>query len=503
MKHLLSLGLFVCAGTGIAAQAAPAPLKPNIVIILADDLGYGDASCYGATRIKTPNIDRVAQGGRRFTDAHTTSATCTPSRLALLTGRYPWRRADAKILPGDAPLLIKPGAATLPALLQKGGYTTGAVGKWHLGLGDGQIDWNGEIKPGPLEIGFNTCFILPATGDRVPCVYVQDHRVVGLVPGDPIQVRYDAPVGNEPTGKMNPELLKYRPSHGHDMAIVNGVSRIGYMSGGQAARWIDEDMADVITQRATKFIEANRAKPFFLYFATHDIHVPRLPHARFVGKSGQGLRGDATLSFDWSVGQVLDTLDRLGLSENTLVIVSSDNGPVLDDGYQDSAVEKLGGHLPAGPLRGGKYSAFEAGTRVPFIARWPKRVKPGVSPALVTQVDLLATLAALAGQSLAGTDGLDSRDASAALLGTDDRGRDHIVEHAANGRLGIRQGNWKYIEPGAGQPKNPNTNIELGNSASPQLYDLSKDLGEKNNVAREHPEKLEELKGLLAKARAG
>jgi arylsulfatase A-like enzyme len=501
MTHPSRFLLLIALLAAGCQHTVTAPRKPNIIVILADDLGYGDVSCYGATKIKTPNIDRLAQGGRRFTDAHATSATCTPSRYALLTGRYPWRRSDARILPGDAPLLIKPGTTTVPAVLQKAGYVSSAIGKWHLGLGDGKIDWNQDIKPGPLEIGFNSCFLLPATGDRVPCVYVEDHRVVGLDPRDPLIVRYDAPTGDEPTGRKNPEKLKYRPSHGHDMTIVNGVSRIGYMSGGRAARWVDEDMADVITQRATKFIEQNRDKPFFLYFATHDIHVPRMPHARFVGKSGLGLRGDATLEFDWSVGQVLDALDRLGLSKDTIVIVTSDNGPVVDDGYQDGSVEKLNGHTPAGPLRGGKYSAFEAGTRVPFIARWPGQIKPGVSPALVTQVDLLATFAALAGQPLAAAEAGDSRDATAALLGRDDRGRDHIIEHASNGRLGVTSGTWKYIEPGPGLPKNVNTNIELGNSTEPQLYDLSKDIGEQRNVASAHPAKVDELKALLAKAR--
>jgi hypothetical protein len=267
------------------ALAAPAADRPNIVLIYADDLGYGDLSCYGATKIATPNIDRVAQAGRRFTQAHTTSATCTPSRYALLTGKYPWRRSDAKILPGDARLLISTEHADVPAVLQKAGYATGIVGKWHLGLGETKLDWNTDIKPGPLELGFSSSFLLPATGDRVPCVYVDGHRVVGLVPSDPILVRYDAPIGNEPTGKDHPELLKYPPSHGHDMTIVNGISRIGYMSGGKAARWIDEDMAELFVKRANQFIEQNRAKPFFLFLSTHDIHVPRMPNARLSARA--------------------------------------------------------------------------------------------------------------------------------------------------------------------------------------------------------------------------
>jgi arylsulfatase A-like enzyme len=500
MKTRFTLLLVACACITSPLFAANAD-QPNIILINADDLGYGDTSCYGATKVSTPNIDRLAREGLRFTQAHTTSATCTPSRYALLTGKYPWRRSDAKILPGDARMLIAPGTPTIPATLQKAGYATAVVGKWHLGLGDEKLDWNGEIKPGPLELGFSYSFLLPATGDRVPCVYVENHRVVGLDPKDPIVVRYDQPLPNEPTGKKNPELLKQHPSHGHDMAIVNGVSRIGYMSGGKSALWVDEDMADVFAKKVDAFIERNRAKPFFIYYATHDIHVPRVPHSRFVGKSGLGLRGDAILQFDWAVGQVMATLERLGLTQNTILIVTSDNGAVVDDGYKDQAVEKLSGHRPNGPLRGGKYSAFEAGTRVPLVIRWPAKIKPGVSSALVSQVDFAASFAALVKQPVPAGGMEDSRNALAALLGTDTKGRDHLIEHSANGRLGVRTAEWKYIEPGPGPAKNPNTDIELGNSATPQLYNLKSDPGETKNIAEQNAAKVEELKALLAKAR--
>jgi arylsulfatase A-like enzyme len=498
MKSVLSSLLL---GLTLVLPAAAADRAPNIVIIYADDLGYGDISCNGATKIKTPNIDRLAREGRRFTDAHATSATCTPSRFALLTGVYPWRRSDAKILPGNAPLLIAPGTVTVPALLQKAGFTTGVVGKWHLGLGADKLDWNGDIKPGPLEIGFNYAFLVPATGDRVPCVYVENHRVIGLDPKDPIAVSYGKPIGNEPTGKDHPELLKYKYSHGHDMTIVNGISRIGYMTGGKQARWVDEDMADTLTKHATGFIEQNRAKPFFLYFATQDIHVPRMPHSRFEGKSGLGRRGDVILQFDWCVGEVLATLDRLGLAENTLVILSSDNGPVVDDGYHDGSVENLNGHTPGGPLRGGKYSAFEAGTRIPLVLRWPARVKPGVSSALVSQLDFFASFAAIVGQPIPAGAGRDSRDASAALVGNDAKGRDYVVEQSVNDRLGVRTAAWKYIEPGPGPAKNNFTNTELGNSPTPQLYDLKQDIGETKNVAGANAAKIDELKALLAQAK--
>jgi len=366
--------LAALASAPMALRAAQ-PRLPNIVLIYADDLGYGDVSANGARRVRTPNIDRIAREGVRFTHAHSPSATCTPSRYALLTGEYAWRRPGTAVLPGDARLIIEPGRPTLPSMLKDRGYRTGVVGKWHLGLGAGELDWNDEIRPGPLEIGFDYAFLIPATGDRVPCVYVEDHRVANLDPADPIRVSYTDPFPGEPLGRTHPQLLRMHPSHGHDMAIVNGISRIGYMTGGRKALWKDEDMADVITAKALQFLERHRQEPFFLYFSTHDIHVPRVPHPRFAGRSGMGPRGDAILQLDWCVGEILGALDRHGLARNTLVVFTSDNGPVIDDGYRDEAVEKLGDHRPAGPWRGGKYSNFEGGTRVPFFVRWPESVR--------------------------------------------------------------------------------------------------------------------------------
>jgi arylsulfatase A-like enzyme len=393
--------------------------------------------------------------------------------------------------------LIQPGRETVASMLKQNGYRTMAVGKWHLGLGNGNVDWNGDIKPGPPEIGFDECFILPATGDRVPCVYVENHRVRNLDPKDPIKVDYNGPLDDSPTGKTNPELLKMKPSHGHDMTIVNGISRIGYMSGGKAALWDDETMADTLTSKAVAFIERNTKQPFFLYFATHDIHVPRVPHKRFDDSTTMGPRGNVIAELDWSIGKIVETLEKQGLMKNTLIVLSSDNGGVVDDGYQDQAVEKLGTHRPNGALRGGKYSIFEGGTRIPFIVHWPGRVKPGISNALVSQVDLLRSLAELTGAK-AGVP--DSENVLPALIGTSRKGRQLLVEQASG--LALRDGTWKYIEPNKGPKVNANTNTEMGNDPEPQLYNLAADIGETRNLAAQQQERLKQMAQALEEIRS-
>jgi arylsulfatase A-like enzyme len=506
-KSIFASCLLVLPGSNLYAQAKQQkdPTRPNIVIIYADDLGYGDVSCYGATKIKTPNIDRLAQQGLKFSNVHASSAQCTPSRYSLLTGQYAWRVKGTNIAPGNAASIIPTDCNTLPDMLQKANYTTGVVGKWHLGLGsaaEGGPDWNGTIKPGPKELGFDYSFLIPATGDRVPCVFVENSHVVGIDPADPIQVSYGKPIGNEPTGKEHPELLKMQSSNGHNNTIIDGIGRIGYMTGGHSARWTDENIADQLTSKAKGFIVSNKAKPFFLYFAPHDIHVPHVPNQRFVGKSNLGVRGDAILQLDWTVGEIMKTLDSLHISENTLVIFSSDNGPVVDDGYRDFSVENLNGHTPAGPLRGGKYSAYDGGTRVPFIIKWPKQVKANTSSAaLISQLDLFASFAQLTGQKLAGNDAPDSFNELSALLGKTTKAREYVIEHAVNGTLSIIKGSWKYIEPAKGKNHDNATNIDMGNEPVPQLFNLDNDLGEKVNVAEKNPEKTVELAALLKKVR--
>ncbi len=476
-------------------------VNPNVVIIYIDDLGYGDVSCYGSNTISTPNIDNLASTGIRFTNGHCSSASCTPSRFSMLTGGYAFRQAGTGIAPGDAAMIIDPETRTLADIFSEAGYKTGVVGKWHLGLGgEGGPDWNGYITPGPQDIGFDYSFLIPATGDRVPCVYTENGRVLGLDPSDPITVNYKEKVGNEPTGKENPELLKMHPSHGHDNTIINGVSRIGFMTGGNSARWVDEYMAEAISQKALGFIDDNKDKPFFLYYSTHDIHVPRLPNPQFVGKSGMGPRGDAILEVDWAVGQIMKKLELLGLTEKTIVIFTSDNGPVVDDGYQDQAVELLGDHKPGGPLRGGKYSAFSAGTRVPFIVSWPGRIKYGESDVLISQVDFLASFTKMLGLQLTEKDAVDSYEMLDQLLGVSEKNRDHFV-HQGNSAMALIQGDWKYIVPAKGPKISAYTNIEMGNDPDPQLYNLNEDIGETKNLATENPEKVKELEELLAKIR--
>lgn len=503
MKKTIALGLgttlLVSCG-GSAKKQNQEKNNPNVIIILADDIGYGDLSCNGEPTIHTPNVEKLANQGVRFTDAHAVAATSTPSRYSLLTGQYAWRRNDTGIATGDAGMVIRPEQTTIADIFRNSGYNTGAVGKWHLGLGEkaGSQDWNGFITPGPTDIGFDYSYIMAATGDRVPCVYVENQRVVNLDPNDPIAVSYKEPFPGEPLGKDHPEMLYVqKPSlnHGHDQAIVNGISRIGYMKGGKQALWVDENIADSITHKAVKFIENNHDKPFFLYFATNDIHVPRVPHPRFAGKSGMGPRGDAILEFDWSVGQIMEVLEKYGLTENTLIILTSDNGPVVDDGYQDQAVELLGDHRPWGPFRGGKYSIFEAGTRVPFVVSWPAKVKQVVSDALVSQIDIFASLANLIGQEVPQGTAPDSRNQLNTLIGKDLKGRDYIVEQA--GSLSVSDGTWKYIDPSKGAAYNRLTNTELGNNKEPQLYNLKEDIGEKNNLAAQYPEKVEQLQAIL------
>lgn len=475
---------------------------PNVIFIYADDLGYGDLECYGAKNVQTPNVNRLANAGVRFTNAYATAATSTPSRYSMLTGEYAWRQPGTDVAAGNAGLIIRPERYTMADMFKNVGYATAAIGKWHLGLGDktGEQDWNAPLSAALGDLGFDYSYIMAATADRVPCVFIENGKVANYDPEAPIEVSYKQPFDGEPLAKDHPELLfNLKSSHGHDMAIVNGIGRIGYMKGGGKALWKDENIADSITSHAVSFIEQNKEKPFFMYFATNDVHVPRFPHERFRGKNPMGLRGDAIVQFDWSVGEIMRALDRLGLTENTLIILSSDNGPVIDDGYADRSEELLNGHKPAGPLRGGKYSAFEAGTRIPAIVSWPEAIRQAqVSDALVSQIDWFASLASLIGARLPKGTAPDSKDFLNAWMGKDQTGRSWVVEQAANHTLSLRTKEWKYIEPSNGPQMVPwGPKIETGYLAVPQLYNISKDIYEETNLAEKYPDILRELQKVL------
>lgn len=480
--------LSLLAISSVTVAEAQTTIKPNIVVIYLDDLGYGDISCYGG-KINTPNIDALANNGVRFTNGYATSATSTPSRYGLLTGVYPWRNKDAKILPGSAPLLIGTEQQTLPKILRSVGYQTAVVAKWHLGLGTGIVDWNKKITPGPNEVGFDYSCVLAATQDRVPTVLIENGNVVGLDQNDPIYVDYDKNFEGEPTGKLNPELLELKWHHGHNGSIVNGIPRIGFVKGGKSANWVDEDMADYFLLKAQNYVKTHKGKPFFLYYAMHQPHVPRTPHPRFAGKSGLGPRGDVIMEADWCIGEFINTLKDEGILENTLIIFSSDNGAVLNDGYYDDAVEKTGDHKPNGPLRGGKYSLFEAGTRVPFFWYWKGKIMPKVSDALVCQIDLIASISKLVGADVKPTDSQNLLDV---FMGKSNKGRESLVIEA-NTKTAFRKGDWLMIPPYSGNPILEEVNIEIGTSPEYQLYNLKKDIGQKNNLAKKQPKLLKKM----------
>lgn len=479
-----------CAGSEAPAGAVPVPSRPNIILIVADDLGWGDLSCYGARQLQTPGMDRLAREGLRFTSGYATAATSTPSRYSLLTGLYPWSNPSAKILPGNAALIIDKEQVTLPKVMQSAGYVTGSVGKWHLGLGDGSVDWNEAIYPGAREVGYDYSFIQAATNDRVPCIFIENGRGVDLDPADPLYVSYRHNFPGSPTGADHPELLRMHPSVGHAGAIVNGVGRIGFQTGGRAAQWKDEEMAELFLEKAKQFVRDHQSGPFFLYYGLHQPHVPRLPGPRFAGRSALGPRGDVILEADWCVEEFLAELDKLGLADNTLVILTSDNGPVLDDGYQDQAVERNGDHRMAGPYRGGKTSLYDGGTCVPFLVRWPGVVRPGVSEALVSQLDLLASLSALTGATYSGR--TDSQNTLPALLGQSRKGREELVlEGYFN--YAYRQGDWVLIPPYPDASGDPEEAEFAGLSDRYQLYHVKDDPGQQHNLAAAEPQRLHRM----------
>jgi arylsulfatase A-like enzyme len=495
MKTCLAALLAMVSALGVQAANSS---HPNVVLVYADDLGYGDLSCYGSKLVQTPNTDRLAERGLVFAQSYATHSTCTPSRYSLLTGEYAWRR-NLGILPGDAPLTIPVSTPTLATLFKNAGYRTGIVGKWHLGLGEAKkgIDWNGKIAPGPNEIGFDDSFIIPATVDRVPCVFVENGRVLGLDDADPIKVSYTDPIPESkyPIGHRQPEsktLMDSCPQHSD--TVINGLGRIGYMAGGEKALWNDADIGDVLVERAKTFITDAGKQPFFLFFSTHDPHDPHVPHARFRGKSQAGLRGDSIVQFDANVGELMKFIEDRGMMEDTIFIVTSDNGPIFADGYEDDDLKFIDKHPATGGLRGGKYSIMEGGTRVPLIISWPKRIQPGKSDAVVSQVDFPASFAAILATPLPTGAAPDSTDKSQVLLG-DTKAEEHeIVLGDALGNLALRQGEWKFLAKGQDTRMTKGSgSIKIGES----LFNLREDPAEARNLIEENPELAAKMKQRL------
>lgn len=489
---LAMLSAWTCVAAEPSATSTPKTSRPNVVLILADDLGYGDTGCYGATKIKTPHLDRLATEGLRFTDAHSASAVCSPSRYALLSGEYPFRANMWGPLAAASKLRVDTRRATLASLFKSAGYATACIGKWHLGFGDqDQPDWNKDLKPGPLECGFDYYYGLPIVSSFAPYVYVENHRVVGLDPNDPLKY------GGTVEGTMK------WPEKG-----LNG------MSGGKAAHELyrEDQLATVLTDKATTWLKSNKEKPFFLYYATPHIHHPFTASEKFRGTSECGRYGDFVQEFDDMVGQVMRTLDDLGVADNTLIIVTSDNGGMLNQGGQDAW---KAGHRINGDLLGFKFDAWEGGHRVPFLARWPGRIKPGsVSNQLLALIDLPASFGSMLGAKLNPGDFPDSVNALAVLDGSATQPiRDRLIIspfHATH--LTLREGKWLYIgvrggggftstKPGDHALGGPaalkfagETNSDIANgkfkddAPQAQLYDLQADPSQTTNVIRHHPE---------------
>ncbi|MBC8325075.1 MAG: arylsulfatase [Verrucomicrobia subdivision 3 bacterium] len=491
---------------------------PNIVLIFADDLGYGDVGCYGATKVKTPNIDQLAREGRRFTDAHSASAVCTPSRYALLTGEYPLRANEGRGTWGpcvlSSKLLIDTDKVTIAKVLKNKGYDTSCFGKWHLGFGKGNIDWNGNLRPGPQDVGFDYYFGLPVVNSYGLYAYVENDRVFGLTPDDPLVY-----LGTKPNPKSTPLTPLLRGA---------GAKTHNFFSGGVKAHKLynDYSVGTTFAKRASAWIRERSDNPFFLYLATTNIHHPCTPAPRFQGTSECGFYGDYIHELDWMVGQVMKAIEEKGVADNTLVIFTSDNGGMFNENGQDAFNH---GHRNNGDLLGFKFGAWEGGHRVPFIAKWPGRIKPGsTSKQLICHVDMLASFAALTGQSLDEEEQADSINVLPALV--DDPAsplREHLILAPVRPtHLSVRKGKWMFIDaqgsggfngtkPGghtfagaaaASFSGHPNSDILDGKvrpDAPPaQLYDLEADVNQTQNLYHEHPEVVTKMRALLQGVRS-
>lgn len=496
MRNLFPLLVILMSG-----QASAFADRPNVIVILADDLGYGDVGCYGATRVRTPHLDRLADEGRRFTDAHTVSAVCTPSRYSLLTGEYAWRKNIWAPVFHTAGALIGTEQMTVARLLQQQGYATACVGKWHLGFGEKTPDWNGALKPGPLEAGFDYYFGIPVVNSHPPFVFVEDHHVVGFDPADPFVF------GPAAKDKIYTQAFPEKKN----IQAVSGARKAHEL-------YRDEQVGTTLTEKAVAWLRQPRKAPFFLYFAPGNIHHPFTPHPRFQGTSECGRYGDFIHELDWMVGEVLRTVDEIGARESTLVILTSDNGGMLNEGGRDAWTA---GHRLNGELLGFKFGAWEGGHRVPFIARWPGRIPAGtVSDQLIANVDLLRTVSAVVDVELPSDSGPDSLNVLPALTGHPKRPVRAEVLLAPHQRanLALRSGPWVYIgAQGSGGFGNGlgeiaftgqrNSDIDSqgklrADAPREQLYHLEQDLQQQHNIIRQHPEVARKLAARLEETRS-
>lgn len=499
---LLAILSTACSSGTEEGEAGQKP--PNIVLINADDLGYGDLSCYGASLVQTPNIDKLASEGRSFSDAHAASAVCSASRFGLLTGRYPLRRNFWGPIGGlDDGLAIDSNRMTLASLLKGAGYSTACVGKWHLGLGEDKPDYNAELKPGPLELGFDYFYGVPMVNSGPPFVFVENHKVDGYDPTDPF-VR-----GKESVTQKWPAKGGYKAIGGAEKAhMLYRDEKVGTTLKDKAIEWMK------------KTHSSNKDKPFFLYFATTNIHHPFTPAPQFKGTSKAGRYGDFIHELDWIVGEVMATLKEMGVEDNTLVIFTSDNGGMLNHGGQDAW---KAGHRLNGDLLGFKFGAWEGGHRVPFIAKWPSKVPANSkSERLLCQVDLLATFASITNQPLSGDKEYDSVNQLPELTGQAESALREMVVVSPNNpeHLLIRKGKWIYIPAqGEGGFQGKNNAHNLGGAAAfaltkqknsdivdnkiredaplEQLYDLEKDPYQSENVVAQNPKVKQELQQIL------
>jgi len=472
--------------------------KPNIVMIFVDDLGYGDLSCYGATMLKTPNIDELSKQGRKFTDAHSSSAVCSPSRYGMMTGMYPHRKNFWGPVTNSSACTIKQEQETLASLTKKAGYQTAFFGKWHLGFGNIRPNWNGDLKPGPLELGFDYFYGIPCANSVPPYVYIENHRVVGLDPKDPI-------------GTKKKIYAKALPEKG-----------AGKIGGGKKAHelYVDEEIGTNLTERSIKWMEErDKEKPFFLLLSTTNIHHPFTPNSKFKGTSECGIYGDFVHELDWMTGQIMEALEKQGLTKNTLFIFTSDNGGMLNHTGQKT-IKK--GHQINGKLLGSKFGAWEGGHRVPMIIRWPGNVPAAsTSDELISHIDFLATFSEIINQPLKNPE--DSKNQLITITGTPKKAIRETLMICPNSpyHLSIRKNNWVYIprrgEGGFQSNKvgnhllggpaavkfmgKTNSDVQDGklkpNAQKAQLYNLSDDVSQTKNIYDEHPEIVKELDQLL------